>query len=260
MNIALHLQDAAEMRRIASLLESGGARCQCQPSVEAALHAAHHGDYDVAVIDVRALRDHEALLAWIRGRAATTTALVMVISDVRSDSVVQMLEAGADDVVLAAVSPAVLVARVRAVHRRSRHASPDHDRLHLAGFVLDRNAGTVMDREREVALTPREFAMAWFLFTRPARFTSREAISQAVWGLQADIAEHTIEQHIYMLRKKLSLYPDRGVWIRAAYGRGYRLEVRTADAVAPVEGTLPSDVLAVAKVAETLWAPQGHQG
>jgi DNA-binding winged helix-turn-helix (wHTH) protein len=79
---------------------------------------------------------------------------------------------------------------------------------------------------------------------------SRDAIGMAVWGLQADIAEHTIEQHIYMLRKKLKLSRERGVWVRAAYGRGYRLEVRSAAARAPVDDAPHAGALAMLQAVE----------
>lgn len=254
MNIALQTHDAAETRRIAQLLEAGGSRCNCFATAEGVMHATHHGAFDVAVLDTRDHRDPDGtMLAWIRGRASTTTALVLLSADTRPDSSVRALDAGADDVVLAPIVPEVLAARVRAVYRRARQGHAEHDRIHLAGFVLDRNTGAVQDRGRRVQLTPREFAMAWFLFSRPCSFASRVAISMAVWGQQADIAEHTIEQHIYMLRKKLGLCTERGVWVRAAYGRGYRLEVRAAAARAPVDEAPHAGVLALAQAIETVW-------
>jgi len=254
MYIALHTHDAAETRRIAQLLEAGGARCSCYATAEGVMHATHHGAFDIAVIDTREHRDSDGtMLAWIRGRASTTTALVLLSSDLRPDSSVRALDAGADDVVLTPIVAEVLVARVRAVYRRARHGQADHNRIHLAGFILDRNTSAMQDRGRRIQLTPREFAMAWFLFSRPCSFASRNAISMAVWGQMADIAERTMEQHVYMLRKKLGLGAERGVWIRAAYGRGYRLEVRAAVARAPVDPAPHAGVLALAQAIETVW-------
>jgi DNA-binding response OmpR family regulator len=256
MNIALHTNDALATRRIAQLLEAAGARCQCFGTSDGVMHATHHGGFDVALIDTRQTREaDDTLLAWVRGRAAAaTTAIVLLSSDPRAESVVRALEAGADDVVLMPSPPEVIAARVRAVHRRARNVQEDHHRVHLAGYTLDRNTGGAQDRERPVHLTPREFSIAWFLFSRPCSFVSRDSIGMAVWGLQADIAEHTIEQHIYMLRKKLQLSRDRGVWIRAAYGRGYRLEVRAATARAPLEDAPHAGALAMIQAIETGWS------
>jgi DNA-binding response OmpR family regulator len=255
MNIALHTHDPAVTRRVAQLLEAAGGRCQCFPTPEGVMHATHQGDFDVAVIDTRGHRDpHDTLLAWVSGHAATTTtAIVLVTADAHPDTLVRIYEAGVDDVVPTPVHPHLLAARVRAVHRRARQMTASHHRIHMAGFTLDRNTGAVHDHGRIVDLTPREFAMAWFLFSRPCSFASREAISMAVWGLQADIAEHTIEQHVYMLRKKLRLSRERGVWIRATYGRGYRLEARTPAARSPLGDMPHADALGVVRAVEAVW-------
>jgi DNA-binding response OmpR family regulator len=195
----------------------------------------------------------------MRGRASTMTALVLLSADPRPDISVRALDAGADDVVHAPIVPELLVARVRAVHRRARRSQLDRDSIHVAGFKLDRNSGEVMDRGRLAGLTPREFALAWFLFSRPCRFASRPAISMAVWGHGADISDHTMEQHVYMLRKKLRLGTERGVWIRAAYGRGYRLDVAAAPARAPVDRAPHGPALALAHHVENFWTvPSGH--
>jgi DNA-binding response OmpR family regulator len=255
MSFALHTQDTAYTRRLSQLLESSGARCHCFASAEGVMHATHHGGFDVAVIDTRGHRSPEDnLLAWVRGRHATSTAIVLLTADTQPDNLVRAFDAGADDVETVPIAVEVLAARLRAVQRRVRRGQDDHQRIHLAGYTLDRSTGAVQDRGRAVELTPREFAMAWFLFSRPSTFLSRDAISMAVWGLHADIAEHTIEQHVYMLRKKLRLSQDRGVWVRAAYGRGYRLEAKPPTAWAPVAGSPHADALRMAAVVESAWS------
>lgn len=253
MNFAIHHQDGAELRRLGQTLESAGARCDAFTTAEALMHAAHHGDYDAALIDTRghAAADH-VLVAWMGCRPSPATSLLLVSAEPRAEVEVRLLDAGADDVVFAPVALDVVAARLRALYRRGRGASDERQRLRLAGFLLDRSTGSVQDGARSVELTPREFALAWFLFSRPATFVTREAISVAVWGVQADIAEHTIEQHVSMLRKKLRLSRERGAWIRAAYGRGYRLETQPAAARPPLARALHCDALAMAKQMEAV--------
>lgn len=261
MSYALHTQDSTLTRRLAQLLEASGARCHCFASAEGVMHATHHGGFDVAVIDTRGHRNPEdGLLAWLRGRHTTATAIVLLTGETQVESLVSAFEAGADDVIFVPVAAEVLAARLKAMQRRVRRGQDDRQRIHLAGYTLDRATGIVQDRGRAVELTPREFAMAWFLFSRPATFASRDAIGMAVWGLHADIAEHTIEQHVYMLRKKLRLSQERGVWIRAAYGRGYRLEVKAPAAWAPVAGSPHADVLRMAQAVESAWTRGGTNG
>lgn len=261
MSYALHTHDTALMRRVVQLLETSGARCHCFTSAEGVMHVTHNGGFDVAVIDMRGHRNPEdGLLAWLRGRHATATAVVLLTADTQPESVVRAYEAGADDLVFVPVAPEILAAHLKATQRRMRRGQDEHQRIHLSGFSLDRTTGAVQDRGRAVELTPREFAMAWFLFSRPGTFASRDAIGMAVWGQHADIAEHTIEQHVYMLRKKLRLSQERGVWIRAAYGRGYRLEAKAAPAWAPVAGSPHADVLRMAQAVETAWKRDGAAG
>jgi DNA-binding response OmpR family regulator len=255
MNVAIHHGDPNEMRRLAQLLEAAGVRCDCFATPEGVMHAAHHGDHDAAMIDIRDRRDlGEVLLAWIACRASAATALLLLAADRRPESEVHALDAGADDIVFAPARAEVLSARLRAILRR-RRPSPRtaHSRLRLRGFLLDRDTGSVLDGERPIELTPREFALAWFLFSRPSTFVTREAITMAVWGVQADIAEHTLEQHISKLRKKMNLVRERGLWIRAAYGRGYRLDVQAAAARAPLASVVHSDALAMARQMETVF-------
>jgi len=67
--------------------------------------------------------------------------------------------------------------------------------------------------------------MAWLLFSNLGHYLTRKTISVAIWGVAEEIAGRTIEQHVYKLRKKLGLGTERGVTIRTAYARGYRLEL-----------------------------------
>jgi DNA-binding response OmpR family regulator len=71
--------------------------------------------------------------------------------------------------------------------------------------------------------------MAWLFFSSPGVYFSRNTISIAIWGVNRDIANRTIEQHVYKLRKKLKLGVERGLIIRADYTQGYRLELLDGD-------------------------------
>jgi two-component system, OmpR family, response regulator QseB len=134
------------------------------------------------------------------------------------------LRAGIADVVTRGMEAVELVARLVAAARRTR---PDQALAPLshAGFVLDPVDRTITDRGAGVDLTPREFALAWLLFSNPGRCASRRLISLAVWGVDSEISSRTMEQHIHQLRKKLGLGPERGVSISAVYGAGYLLAV-----------------------------------
>ena len=98
-------------------------------------------------------------------------------------------------------------------------------RTEVAGFVLEEATGVLTDNGKLVELTPREFALARLFFTNAGQRLARDTISLAIWGSEKEIASRTIEQHVYKLRKKMSLGSARGVIIRTSYGQGYRLEL-----------------------------------
>ncbi|MDB5770341.1 MAG: transcriptional regulatory, terminal family protein [Burkholderia sp.] len=97
--------------------------------------------------------------------------------------------------------------------------------IELSGFTLDGETSRFSYQGVAIEITPREFTMAWLLFSSPGVYISRETIGAAIWGVGSEIAGRTIEQHVYKLRKKLQLGAERGVSIRTAYSHGYRLEL-----------------------------------
>ncbi|OWW19487.1 hypothetical protein AYR66_08160 [Noviherbaspirillum denitrificans] len=159
-------------------------------------------------------------------RACRERALPVIILSpaVGGESTVRVLDEGADDVVALAMGHDEFAARLNAVLRAYQADIPRHS-ISLAGFEFDVELKMAADRGRIVELTPAEFSLAWLLFSCPGTFLSRDALSMAVCGRAGDIASRTLEQHIYKLRRKLKLLPDRGVQIRMASGRGYILEI-----------------------------------
>lgn len=148
----------------------------------------------------------------------------MLSENCTAAQVAAAFEAGIDDIMGCSVDPAVFVARLNAILRRCNCANTRRV-VEMQGFMLDRDACLFLGRGTPVTLTPREFVMAWLFFSAPGFYLSRETISVAVWGVDIDIASRTVEQHVYKLRKKLNLCSERGVRIRTAYSKGYRLEL-----------------------------------
>ncbi|NRF68445.1 response regulator transcription factor [Aquincola sp. S2] len=185
----------------------------------------HRGGIDLVIVDVGNDSAMEAgVLSWLRSRIGETVPVLLLSSRWDAQRVADALEAGADDCIARPFDHQELIARVKAVLRRSGASDAGRTRAEVAGFVLDKRAGTLMDRGVPVTLTPREFALAWLLFSNAGARLSREAISLAIWGADKDIAGRAIEQHVYKLRRKIGLSPERGVVIRTTYAQGYRLE------------------------------------
>jgi len=181
--------------------------------------------FDLILLDADAdALAEKNVYSWLNCRTGESTPVVLLSSSCTAHQVAQALEAGADDFIRSPVDPAVLIARLHAVLRRANRGTTRRV-IELQGFTLDRDACTFLDRGNVVELTPREFTMAWLFFSAAGSYLSRETISVAIWGVDSEIASRTIEQHIYKLRKKLNLSAERGIRIRTAYTKGYRLEL-----------------------------------
>lgn len=132
---------------------------------------------------------------------------------------VRGLATGADDYVVKPFSVAELLARVKAMLRRS---APERvsDQLAVGDIALDRLAHRVRRGNRDVRLGPTEYRLLEFMMERAGRVLSREQILDGVWGRQAELDERTVDVHIGRLRKALVRGRESDV-IRTVRGAGY---------------------------------------
>ncbi len=129
---------------------------------------------------------------------------------------------GADDYVVKPFSPAELLARVRAVLRRSISSAPD-ETLTYGDLTMDLAAHKVVRGKRPVHLGPTEFRLLRVLLKRPGRVFSREQLLDLAWGRDIYLEARTIDVHIRRLRKQLN-GPGEADLIRTVRGAGYALD------------------------------------
>jgi len=132
------------------------------------------------------------------------------------------LASGADDYVVKPFSPAELLARVRAVLRRSIASAPD-ETLTYRDLKLDMASHKVMRGGRTVHLGPTEFRLLRVLLKRPGRVFSREQLLDLAWGRDIYLEVRNIDVHIRRLRKQLNA-PGEADLIRTVRGAGYALD------------------------------------
>jgi DNA-binding response OmpR family regulator len=225
MNIACLICDEKVSRHVHLVLSSAGFNCERFLSETSLLRTLRRRGFDLILADAgKNPPAEERVFSWLNCRTGESMPVVMMSSDHSADGIAHALAAGADDFIANPFDSTELLARLHAVLRRYSRRNVQHT-IELGGFVLDRDSLRCIDRGVTIELTPREFTMAWLLFSSPGLYLSRETISAVVWGVDSEIAGRTIEQHVYKLRKKLHLSAQRGVMIRTAYSHGYRLEL-----------------------------------
>jgi DNA-binding response OmpR family regulator len=225
MQIACYTVCTNRFKQVLDILASAGFGCQRVESHVALMRALRRNPCDLIVADVDAdLTAGAGFYAWLHCRTANNIPVVLLSSTADPRAAARALNAGADEFISQPCDPAVFLARVHRLLRRSRPvASPV---IHLRGFTLDRYKESILDRGIPVELTRIEFALAWLFFSTNGRIVSYQVIRTAIWGSGDNDAKHKMEHHVYKLRKKLGLVATRGVQIGCAYSEGYYLELR----------------------------------
>ncbi|MBM62353.1 MAG: DNA-binding response regulator [Acidobacteria bacterium] len=138
-------------------------------------------------------------------RADSATAaipIIMLTARTEEEDRVQGLELGADDYLTKPFSPRELVARIRAVLRRSQPFGPNKV-LRFGSLVVDLDRHEVSEDKREVRLTAKEFLLLQYLIEHRGRVLSRDLLLSDVWGYQYTGGTRTVDVHIRRLREKL---------------------------------------------------------
>ncbi len=160
-------------------------------------------------------------------RRQSTVPVIMVTARGEETDRVVGLELGADDYVVKPFSPRELVARIKAVLRRSAAAEaprPAGKRLRFSGLSIEPETRRVEAGGTPVELTAREFDLLCFLASRPGQVFSREQLMNDVWDYTFAGDPSTVTVHIRRLREKIEPEPMRPRFIKTVWGVGYKFE------------------------------------
>lgn len=155
-------------------------------------------------------------------RKESETPIILLTAKVADDEKVIGLELGADDYITKPFRPRELVARARAVLRRTGQVEPKAKILRVADITLDRDSHTVKVGDRFVDLTPSEFDLLATLMSVPGRAFSRLDLLDRLQGVAYEGYERTIDVHIKNLRSKIKVDSQTPRYIETVYGVGYR--------------------------------------
>ena len=186
---------------------------------EAALQAALADPPALLLLDLMLPgRDGLDVLRALRERGATP--VILLTARVEEVDRLLGLDLGADDYICKPFSPREVIARARAVLRRTGAAGRQED----TGLQLDEDARCALVGGQRVALTPKEFGLLATLAARPGRIYSRAQLLDQVYPDGLDATERTVDSHIKNLRRKLGAAAPGHEWIRSVYGLGFSFE------------------------------------
>jgi len=188
---------------------------------KAALASARSQKPDLVVLDL-GLPELDGLDVARTIRQESNVPIVMLTGRSEESDKLVGLEIGADDYVTKPFSPKELVARVRAVLRRTERPRVDTEIVRVGDVMLDipRMRATVADRP--VELTPTEFQLVTTMAREPGRVFTRGQLLDAVHGVAFESYERAIDAHVKNIRHQLESDPARPRYLLTVYGVGYR--------------------------------------
>jgi DNA-binding response OmpR family regulator len=187
------------------------------------LQAARREQPDVVILDLM-LPKMDGLEVCRRIRAASDVPILMLTAKGEEMDRVVGLEMGADDYLTKPFSTRELVARVRALIRRSSGRAPADDaaRISVGALELDARGRTVTRDGGEVALKPKEFDLLFYLARNAGQVFTREQLLEHVWGYEFFGGSRTVDVHMRWLREKLEAHPAQPRHLLTVRGVGYK--------------------------------------
>jgi DNA-binding response OmpR family regulator len=225
MNRLLIVEDELAMRTaLADVLETEGYRVITAPDGAAGLERALKEKPDLVLLDIMLPKlDGFAVCAELR-RLGHAEPILMLTAKGQVEDRVTGLDAGADDYLVKPFSTDELLARVRALLRRSRRETRAARELVLGGVRIDLMLQRAWRGPEELHLTAKEMAMLRLLADAEGEPVTRERFLDVVWGYGAFPTTRTVDNHVASLRAKLEPDPARPRWLKTVHGVGYRLE------------------------------------
>ncbi len=218
----LVVEDDAPIRNflVRGLMEEGFAVDQAADGEEARFKAADPA-YDLIVLDLMLPKvSGLTILQELRGQGRTVPVLVLTARDAVSDRI-RGLDSGADDYLIKPFAFDELLARIRALLRRSQRGYDPS--LRVGPLTLDRLTRVVEVNGARVELSAREYALLEYFMQHPGEVLSRTRIYEHVWNEQMDALSNVIDVHIKDIRRKLARKGATDV-LTTIRGVGYRLE------------------------------------
>jgi DNA-binding response OmpR family regulator len=206
---------------VGDYLRSAGFSVTTAPDGERAVALARARPPDLVVLDL-GLPGLDGLDVARELRGASPVPIIMLTARGEETDRVLGLELGADDYLVKPFSPRELLARVRAVLRRTEGPQAERERFVVGDLVVDTGRRQVTVADREVELTATEFDLLAELARQPGRVFTRAQLLDAIHGVAVESYERTVDAHIKNIRRKLEPDPHQPRYLLTVHGVGYR--------------------------------------
>jgi two-component system KDP operon response regulator KdpE len=219
----LIVDDDPQIRRVLRILLTGqGYEVDDAKDGETALEKLSKQRFDLALLDM-GMPGMGGLEACRAIRENSAVAIIMLTVRDRHVDKIEALNAGADDYVTKPFPSSELLARIRAMLRRSSWTQGPDGLVTLGDVMIDFDARQVIARDRRFRLTPKEFDVLRYLLANPNRIVTHRQLLQAVWGSWRGEQVDSLRAVIHQLRKKIEAQPAAPELLLTESWVGYRL-------------------------------------
>ncbi len=188
-------------------------------------------DYAVLLLDIM-LPETDGWDICRQIRSSDVRGLPIIMLTARGEEVDRVLglELGADDYVTKPFSPREVVARVKALIRRSDNYNITRQQLSYGDLQVDPNNLTVRIGGKTIELTPKEMALLNILARQTGNPLTREELLKEIWGFEdSTVMTRTVDEHVKRVRAKIARLDPHNDYIQTVWGVGYKFEVNTGD-------------------------------
>ena len=160
-------------------------------------------------------------------RKMSSIPIIMLTAKGETFDKVLGLELGADDYMVKPFDTKELVARVKAVLRRTESKESNNKRLIFPGLTINLSNYSVTFQEKDIEMPPKELELLYFLASHPNQVFTREQLLNQIWGYEYYGDTRTVDVHIKRIREKLDQGEEESSWsIKTVWGVGYKFEVK----------------------------------
>lgn len=191
---------------------------------ETGLKMALENDYDLILLDLT-LPVLDGVEVCKKLRARKDTPIIMLTAKSEEIDRVLGLEIGADDYITKPFSIRELLARIKAVMRRTDPTQRDEKNssaLSFENLYIDIEKRKILLHKKRIELSPKEFELLVLMASNPGRNYSRSELLNMIWGYNFEGYEHTVNSHINRLRAKIELDMANPIFILTTWGVGYK--------------------------------------